>query len=146
MNKRGFEFKSALFSIIAISIVVIAFGVIISEQSDFYNTGVVSELGQYDTLDNVSEISGQYRNRLTPSGNNDPTEDAETDTFRGVYGIITGMFGVFDLVLGDGGMLDNVITQFGLPSYVRQGVITFLLVALTFSLVAVIFRLARRSA
>lgn len=145
MNKKGLEFKSGLFTIVAISLLVIAFGVIISEQAEVYNSDAVSELGAYDKLDEISETSGGYRNRLSPD-DPDPGEDAEANTFRGVYGILTGIFSSFDIILGEDGMLNSLVVQFGLPSYVRQGIITFVLIAIAFSLMAVIFRLARRSA
>lgn len=145
MNKKGLEFKSTLFSIVAISLMVIAFGVIINQQESFYDSNATSELEAYNKLDEISDTSGSYRNRLTES-DSDPGQDAEANTFRGVYGILAGIFGSFDIILGSDGILDNLVTQFGLPSYVRQGLISFLLISIAFSLIAIIFRLSRRSA
>lgn len=145
MNKKGMEFKSGLFAIVAVSIIVIAFGTIITEQTSVYGSGATSGLSSYDQLDNISETSGNYRSKISPN-DEDPSSDAESNTFRGVYGIMANIFQTFDIVLGDDGMLDDLTVQFGLPSYVRQGVITFIMIAITFSLIAVIFRLARRSA
>ena len=145
MNKKGFEFKSGLFSVVAISMLVLAFGIIIAGQSDFYGSGVTSEVSGYNRLNNMSSIAGGYRSGVSPD-DPEPGSDPEANTFRGVYGILTNIFSTFDLVLGEGGLLDSAITQFGLPSYVRQGIITFMLIAITFSLIAVIFRLGRTSA
>lgn len=145
MNKKGFEFKSGMFAIVAIALLVTAFATIISQQSDKYNSGATSELDNYNKLSEISGTAESYEGSLTPE-DPEPGQDPESNTFRGVYGIITGIFSAFNVVTGEGGMIDSVITQFGIPSYVRQGVVTLIFVAITFSLVAVIFRLSRGSA
>ena len=142
MNKKGLRFKLGLFAIVAISMAVIAYGAIIDQQADKYGTSVVSNVKQYDKLDDVSSTAEGYEGSLTPE-DPEPGEDGETATFRGVYGIITGLFNAFNIVTGDGGMIDDVVTQIGLPSYVRQGIVTLMFVAISFSLVSIIFRLSR---
>jgi len=144
-DRRGLEFKSSLFAIVAVSMLVIAFGVIISTQADFYSTDAVSEVGGYDKLTEISGEVGSYEDDLTPE---DPEagDDSEATTFRGVYGIITGIFGTFDIVLGSGGMIDSLRVQFGLSEYIVQGLFAIITIAIAFSLVAIIFRLSRRSA
>ncbi len=145
MNKKGFEFKSGLFAIIAVSLFVIAFGVIISEQATVYGSDAVSEIDVYNRLDNVSSIANSGRSSISPN-DPDPGNDPEASTFRGVYGILTNIFTSFDIVLGQDGMIKTVTEQFGIPDYVTQGILTIILIGITFSLIAVIFRLARRSA
>ncbi len=145
MNKKGLEFKAGFFAIVAISMAVLAYATIIDQQAIKYDTLAISEVGQYDNLDEVSGTAEGYESSLTPE-DPEPGEDAETGTFRGVYGIITGLFSAFNLVTGSGGMIDSAITQLGLPTYVRQGIVTLMFIAIAFSLVAVIFRLSRGTA
>lgn len=145
MNKKGLEFKAALFAIVAISMAVLAYATIIDQQAAKYGTSAVSEVGGFDKLDEISGTAKGYESSLTPE-DPEPGGDAETGTFRGVYGIITGLFGAFNVVTGEGGMIDSVTTQFGLPIYIRRGIVTLMSIAIAFSLVAVIFRLARGTA
>jgi len=145
MNKKGFAFKNGMFALVAVSILVVAFATIVSEQSSYYNTNATTSVEQYNRLSSISNTSGTYRSQLTPE-DAEPGSDAEASTFRGVYGIMAGMFGVFDVLLGSDGMLNSLVVQFGLPDYIRQGIITFVLIAIAMSLAAVIFRLARREA
>lgn len=140
MNKKGLEFRAALFSIVAISIVVVAYATIIDQQAIKYGSSAVSEVGGFNKLDEVSSTAEGYEGSLTPE-DPEPGEDAETGTFRGVYGIITGLFSAFDVVTGEDGMIDSVVTQIGLLTYVRQGIVTFMFISIAFALVAVIFRL-----
>lgn len=145
MNKKGLEFKAGMFAIVAVSMLVLAFGVIISRQADRYGTSAVSEIGAYDKLSEISGTAEGYESSLTPE-DPQPGDDPETSTFSGVYGIITGVFGAIDIVVGDDGMIDSLIVQFGLPTWVRQGIISMIFIAVAFSIVAVIFRLSRSSA
>ena len=140
--KKAVQFKLAFFAIVAISMAVLAYATIIDQQAIKYGTSAVSEVGGYNNLDAVSQTAESYESSLTPE-DPEPGEDAETGTFRGVYGIITGLFSAFNLVTGPGGMIDSAVTQLGLPTYVRQGIVTLMFIAIAFSLVAVIFRLSR---
>lgn len=144
LNKKGL-FKEGLFAIVAISVLVMAFATIIDQQAERYGTTVISEVGGLNKLDEVSGTAEVYESSLTPE-DPEPGEDAETGTFRGVYGMITGYFGAVDIVTGDGGMIESVTTQTGTPVYVRQAVITLFFIAIAMGLVAVIFRLSRSSA
>ena len=143
MNKKGLRFKNGMFAIVAISLLVIAFTVIIETQSNKYGTGIISPLGSYNKLNETSVTARGYETSLTPE-DVEAGEDPEASTFRGVYGIITGMFNAFDSVTDkDDGMIANVIVQLGLPSWVHNGAITLIYIAIAFSLVEVIFRLGR---
>lgn len=145
MNKKGLEFKAGMYAIVAISLMVLAYAIIIDEQADMYGTNATSELGAFNKLNSVSSTARGYESSLTPE-DPEPGQDPEAGTFRGVYGIITGLFGAFDIVVGDGGMVDSVVTQLGLPLWVKQGVITLMFIAIAFSIVAVIFRLSKGTA
>lgn len=145
MNKKGVEFKSAFFAMIIFSMCVIAIGVMITGYEDGYDVGVSSDLEEYDKLD---EVSADALGQKSAIGANDPdpSEDAEANTFRGVYGILVNIFSSFDLVFGSDGMLQSVANRFNVPSYVIYGIVSMMMIAITFSLIAIIFRLARRSA
>jgi hypothetical protein len=145
LNKRGFQFSDGFYSIIAISALVIAFGVILAQQAPIYNPSVSDELTSLNRLDNVSDLAGDQRTSISPN-DRDPSEDAEANTFKGVYGILGNIFTSFDLIIGNDGMIDDVTEMFGIPPYVRQTIVAIILIAITFSLIAVIFRLARSSA
>jgi len=145
MNKRGIEFKSAFFAIIAISMVVVAVGVIVEQWDTAYSSGLSSDLGDFNKLDDVS-VTARSQQEGVISQTADPGADFEATTFRGVFGIINNIFDPFRIVFGDNGMLDSVTERFGMPDYVRQGIVTMMIIAITFTLVAIIFRLPRSSA
>ena len=138
------EFRSAFFAIIAVSMVMIAVGVIINGWAVPYNSGLISDLGDYDKLSDTSDTSGTQQGRINPQSG-EASSDFETETFRGGYGILTNIYSSFRVVFGDGGMIDAVTERFGLPDYLRQGIITMMILAITLSIIAVIFRLGRTS-
>lgn len=145
MNKKGLEFKLAFFALIAMSMVIIAVGVWIGEWNETYNAGLLYDLQDFDQLDSVSDEAGSQRTDInvksTVTG-----EDFEGTSIRGVFGILNNIYQPFRVVFGDNGMLDKVTERFGLPDYIRQGIVTMMIIAITFALVAVFFRLPRRSA
>ncbi len=142
MNKKGQFFKNSMFAIVAISMMVIAYAVIIDQQAEAYGTSAQSELAAFNKISSISSTAEGYESSLTPE-DQEPGEDPEAGTFRGSYGIITNMFNVFDVIVGDGGMIDSVTTQFGLPSYIRLGLTTFIFIAIALAIVAIIFRQGR---
>jgi len=139
------QLKSAFFALIVVGIVVTAVGVIINGWNETYNSGLVSDLGDYDQMSSVSAEAGTQQGKLSPN-DPDPGTDAESSTFRGVYGVISNIYAPFRVVFGNNGMIDSVTERFGLPDYLRQGIVTMIVIAFTFTLVAIIFRLARGSA
>ena len=145
INKKGMEFKSTLQSIVIVSLLVIAYGVIIVNQSEAYGTGIASEIDQYNKLDDISETSGGFKEGIGASDPN-PGQDAEANTFRAVYGLLTNIFSSFDLIIGEDGMVDGLTDQLGIPSYIRQGFIAIFAIAVVFTLVGIIFRLSRGAA
>lgn len=145
LNKKGVQIKSGFFAVIAVSMFVIAIGIIVGGWNTAYGSGIESDLGAFNKLDNVSSDVNIQKGRLSPN-DPEPSGDPESNTFRGVYGILTNIYQSFDLVFGNEGMLDSVTTRLGIPDYVRQGLIALMVAALTFALIAIIFRLGRSSA
>jgi len=142
LNKKGMEFKSVLQSVVMVSLLVVAYGIIIINQSNAYNTGITSEIDQYDKLDEISSTTGGFKENIGASDPN-PGQDAEANTFRSVYGLLTNIFSSFDLIIGQGGMIDRLTDQLGIPSYVRQGFIALFVIAVVFTLIGIIFRLSK---
>lgn len=142
MNRKGVQFKDALFSIIIFSVIIIAVGVIISGSNNTYNSGLNYDLGELNKLDEVSRDSNTAKQKISPN-DPDPGENAEANTFKGVYGILTNIFQSFNLVFGEEGMLGNVAERFGIPTYVVQMIVSFMIIGITFSLIGVIFRLGK---
>jgi len=139
------ELKSGLFSIIIVSIMVIAIGIIVNGWSEDYNSGVTSDLENYDNLNKSYGVSIEQRGNINPASGEAGT-DSESLTFRGAYGIITGIYESFDLVFGENGMVDSVSERFGLPDYLKQGIIALMIISITFTIIAIVFRLSRSSA
>jgi len=145
MNKKAMQFKNAFFSLIIVSMAVIAIGVIISSWSGQYNSDISSDFGVFDVSDTLSNQTLEHKGKLG-SGDPDPGEDSETSTYRGVYGIMANIYTTFNLAFGEEGMIDTITKRYGLPDYIRQGIVTFIMAGIAFSLIAVVFRLTRSSA
>lgn len=145
MNKKGLELKSAFFALIAISTIAMAIGIAINDWSSFYGSGVDSDLESFNKLNTISNTAENQRTRLQADDPN-PGTDPEATTYRGVYGILTTMWGSLNLVYGEEGLIDSVGERFGIPSYFRQAIVAFMIIAITFAIIAIIFRLSRRSA
>ena len=142
MNKKGLQFKSAFFSIIAIGLVIIATGVIVNDWNTTYNSGLTYDLGDYNKLDDMSTESQSQKEGVTVKSSN-TGEQFEDTSIRGVFGILNNIYQPFRVVFGDGGMLDSVTERLGLPNYIRQGLVTMMIMAITFALVMIFFRLSR---
>jgi len=144
-NKKGLEFKLAFYSIVILSMTIIAVGIHINEWNTVYESGLVYDLGEYNELDAMSgRASGQQGNMSVKSSVQG--EEFESTTIRAVYGILNNIYAPFRVVFGNDGMLDSVTERFGLPDYIRQGLVTLMFFAITFSLIAILFRLTRRNA
>ena len=141
-NKKGMEFKSALFSLIAASMAVIAIGIFISDWNTTYNSGLNPDLSEYNKLNSLSSTAQSQKEGVTVKSSN-TGEQFEDTSIRGVFGILNNIYAPFRIVFGDGGMLDSVTERFGMPDYIRQGIVTMIIIAITFALVAIFFRLSR---
>jgi len=139
------ELKSAFFAVVAVSMVIIAVGTIVTGWNNAYGSGLSSDLGDYDKLNDLSDDAGSQQGRINPQSG-EASSDFETETFRGGYGIITNIFEPFRVVFGDNGMIDSVTERFGLPDYVRKGIVTMMIFAFISTIIAIVFRLSRSSA
>lgn len=142
MNKRGVDLKHAFFSVIVVSAVIISFTIWLGGWEVKYGTDIDADLDEFDRLESVSGDIQSQTGRLS-ADDPDPGQDAEASTFRGVYGILTNIFEPFNVVFGEDGMLQSVQDRYGLPSYLREMVVAMMLVAITFTLIAIIFRLGK---
>lgn len=145
MNKKGMQLQSAMFAVIAMSALIIAMGVIITSWSDAYQSGTTYDLNEYDNLDDVQVIIKGQQGALEPQDSSFSSE-FENNIFKAGYGIITNIFEPFELVFGKYGMINSIANRYGLPPYIGQTLLGFMVVAVVMSIIAIVFRLPRRSA
>lgn len=144
-DKRGLEFKLAFFALIAVSLIVVSVGIIINDWNSTYDSGLVSDLGEFDKINSIqNEASGQQGKITVKSSTQD--ENFEGTSIRGVFGVLNNIYKSFRIVFGDNGMLDSLTERFGIPDYIRQALVLMMITAITFTLIAIFFRLPRRSA
>lgn len=144
-DKRGLEFRSAFFAVIVMSMAIIAIGVMVDGWNESYNSGLLYDLSEYDELDTISGEAKDQQGKVNIKSTN-TGEEFEGTSIRGVFGILNNIYAPFRIIFGDGGMIDSVTERFGMPDYIRQGLITMMVISITFALVAILFRLPRRSA
>ena len=146
MNKKGLEFKLAFFALIALSMVVVATGMWISEWNTSYGSGLTNDLSNFNKLDDLSSEAQSQREAISiKSARSGDSTNFEGTAIRGVFGMLNNIYESFRLVFGEGGMIDSVTDRFGIPDFIRQGVVTMMIMAITFALAAIFFRLPRRS-
>lgn len=141
-NKKGLQFRNAFFAVIIVGMVVTAFGIIISEWNTHYNSGLAYDLGQFDGSSGITRTVDGYEAKLTPTSP-DQGNDYQSNTLQAAYGIITNIIAPFKPVFGQNGMLDAVTDMFGLPDFVRITIVTLMILAIIFALLALIFRANR---
>lgn len=145
MNKKGLEFKLAFFALIFITMAVAAIGSWINIWSDEYNSNLTYDLNEYGTSSAIQNETNSQQQKVqiksTSTG-----EQFEDTSIRGVFGILNNIYSPFRLVFGENGMLDSLAKRFHAPSYIVQTLVAMMIVSITFTLVAIFFRLARRSA
>ena len=139
------QFKNAFFAIIVFGLMIVAAGVWLIEQNQNYGSGISSDLGELDKFSETYESAESQKGRINPQSG-EASSDFETETFRGGYGIITNIFSDLRLVFGDDGMIDSVAERYGLPDYVTGRIIALMVFAITFAIIAIIFRLGRTAA
>jgi len=145
MNKKALQFKSAFFAIIALGLVITAVGVIVSGWNDTYNAGLLYDLDNLNQIDSVGSTAQSQQSGVNIKSANSGI-DFEGTSIRGVFGILNNIYEPFRIVFGDNGMLDSITERFGIPDYIRQAVVTLMIISITFALVAIFFRLSRDSA
>lgn len=141
-NKKGFNFSSAFYALLSVSVIVIALGIWVSKWSGDYNSGLNYDLTEYNVLDDLSVESQSQREGLTIKSSSQD-DSFEGTSIRGVFGILNNIYEPFRILFGEGGMLDSLTDRFGVPNYIRQLFVTVIIMAITFSLVIIFFRLPR---
>lgn len=139
LNRKGLSFKNSFFAIVVVGLLASAVGVILLQNQSYYGFGVTSDLEGFNKVDDVSSISQGQQGKI--NADSTPGVDPESSTFRGVYGIITGLPSNFALVFGSDGMINSLTDRFGLPDYVYYGIVTLMFLAVIFAIIAIIFRL-----
>lgn len=130
------EFKLTFYAVIVIGMMITAVGVIINDMGVEYGSGVTSDLGIYDKVGEATDYIEGYQGNINPQSGEANT-DPEQITYRGAYGIIAGIFKPFTMLSS---MLDSLFERFGIPNYVKQGLLSMMIAAVVFTLVAIIFR------
>jgi len=143
-NKKAVAISSAFYALISISIVIIAIGVWTNEWNQDYSSGLTYDLGEdYNKLDRISSEAGGQKGNLTIRSSIQE-DNFEGTSIKGVFGILNNIYAPFRIVFGDGGMIDSLTDRFGLPDYIRQGFITIIIMAFTYALIKIFFRLPDR--
>lgn len=138
MNKKG-DFKNIFYGIIIFSALMIAASYVIVEQGTKYNSGLVSDLGSLNHLDEVAQEANTQKSSLSPD-DPQPGTDSEANTFKGVYGILTSIFTPYTIISETA---VDIGGRFQIPDYVITTIVTILLISITFGLIAIIFRLGK---
>lgn len=138
-NKQGLQFRNAFFALIVIGMVVTAFGVIISEWNTKYEAGLTYNLGNFDQSSQISSTVEGYEGTIAPK-TPDVGNDFQSNTLQAGYGIITNLLSPFRVVFGQNGMLDAIAQLAGIPDYVIRPIVTMMILAIIFAIVAIIFR------
>jgi len=139
------EFKSAFFAIVVVGILITAVTVVINGWGVGYGSDVTSDLMEYDKSSDLEQYTGDYQGRITPTSP-ETSSDVETQTYRGVYGIISNPFSPLRLVFGSGGMIDSISQRFHIPSYIWRSIVSLMIISIIFTIVAIIFRINRGAA
>lgn len=143
MNKKGLVFKDAFFAVIFISLSVIAVGIWINDWNANYSSGLTYDLEDFNELESMSGQAQSQKGNISVKSSFDAGQGAtnfEGTSLRGVFGILNNLYTPFRVVFGDGGMIDSVTERWGLPDYIRQGIVTMMIMSITFALVAIFFR------
>lgn len=144
MNKKGLEFKSAMFAIVAVGLVIGAVTVSIDEWDQAYTSNLPNDLSEFDKSTTIAGNATGYEEGITPQSSG-TAEFTESRTFTGVFGILTTIFDPLGLISDKGGLLDVAGERFKIPTYIIFSISTFMVLAIVFALVAIIFRSPRRS-
>jgi hypothetical protein len=141
-DKRGLQFKAALFALITVSMVLYGIGVWVGSWNTQYNSGLTYDLGDYEKLDELSSYASSSKGNVSVRSSFDTTGsgDFEGTSLRGAFGVINNIFTPFNVLLGEGGLIDSIEDRFGIPNYITIGFISLMTIAIIFSLIALFFR------
>jgi len=141
-NKKGLQFKSAIFAVVAVSLAIIAIGVWVNQWNQDYDAGLTYDLGEYSSLDEMSAYASSSKGTVAVRSSFDTTGggDFEGTSLRGAFAIINNIFIPFNVVFGSGGLIDSIEDRWGIPNYITIGLVTFMIIAIIFSIIALFFR------
>lgn len=137
------EFKATFFMIVAVGLIATAAGIIINDWGIEYGSGITSDLGSYEKVGELADYVENYQNGSISPQSGEASTDPETLTYRGVWGIITGIFKPFRLIYD---MMDAAFETFSIPDYIKYGITTMIIAAIVFTIIAIVFRMTRQSA
>ena len=140
MNKKGLQFKSALFALVVASIIILAVGYWINEWNTSYDAGLTYDLGDYQKLDELSSYASSSKGNISAQSSFDTGGDFEGTSLRGAFGIVNNLFTPFKVLLGEGGLIDAIEDRWGIPNYITLGISTMMVLAIIFALIALFFR------
>jgi len=144
-NKKGLILKNAFFAIIVVSVFILAVGQIVGTWSEQYGSGLTYDLNEYSDLDSIRDTAGTFSEGTTSEDADPGTGDYEGKMLRGGYGIVGSLLSLSP-IKGVFNMIESVETRFSLPQYLSEAIVTMMILAFVFTIVAVIFRLARSTA
>jgi hypothetical protein len=141
-DKKGLQFKSALFALVTVSIAIIAVGFWIDDWNVKYDSGLTYDLGGYNKLDTMSDYASSSKGSLAVKSSSDTTGsgDFEGTSIRGAFSIINNLFTPFNVVFGAGGLIDSIQERWGIPNYIIIGLITLMIIAIIYSIIALFFK------
>ncbi len=144
MNKKAVNFKAAFFAIVVFSLVIISTGIWVSEWNTQYDSGLTTDLAEYNKLSEMSDTSQQQKGNISATASSAiTTVDFEGTSIRGAFGIISTIYSSFNVVFGSGGMLAAISVRWGLPSYIPLAILTMMVFAITFTIVLILFNRSR---
>jgi len=142
-DKRGLQFKNALFALVAMSVVIIAVGNWVGSWNTTYDSGLEYDLQGFNKLDELSDYASSSQGNVSVKSSFDTNAqigDFEGTSLRGAFGIINNIFTPFTVVFGNGGLLDSISDRWGIPNYITIGLMTAMILSLLFALIALLFR------
>jgi len=143
INKKGqLRISALIYGVILSSMVVIAIGYWINDWNIAYNSGLTYDLGSYNKLSEMSGESSSAQGNISVRSSTQG-ESFEGTSIRGVFGFLNRIFTPLRVVFGEGGMLDSVEKRFTLDTYVMWGMVTIIIFAILFALIAIFFRLQK---
>ena len=141
-DKKGFEFKKGLFALIIISMSIYGIGIWVNEWNTKYDAGLTYDLYEYNELDTLSEYATSTKSDLATKSSFDTTSggDFEGTSLRGSFSVINNIFTPFNVVFGEGGMIDSIEDRWNIPNYIVIGIISMMILAIIFAIIALFFR------
>jgi len=139
VNKKGFVFRDAFFAIIVGSMIFIAVGTWIADWNIKYDSGLDYDLDRYNELSSVSDSARGQQGNISVEGSFD-VADFEGTSIKGVFRILNNIFEPFRIIFGNNGVIDSVTERWGLPDWVRQSLVTIMVLSITFALIAILFK------